>query len=46
MSKFRDIDNTELFKHLLSEEETVPEGHTARFVVEVVSQLDLSTVSG
>lgn len=42
MSKFRDIDNTELFKHLLSEEETVPEGHTARFVTEVVSQLNLS----
>ena len=43
MSKFQDIDNTEVFKQPILEAETVPERHEARFVVEVISQMDLST---
>lgn len=42
MSKFQDIDNTEVFKQPILEAETVPDRHEARFVVEVISQMDLS----
>lgn len=42
MGKFQEIDNTEVFKQPVSEAETVPDRHEARFVVEVIAQMDLS----
>lgn len=42
MSKFQDIDNTQVFKQPILEAETVPDRHEARFVVEVIAQMDLS----
>ena len=42
MGKFRDIDRSALFKQIPIEDVWIPRGHLARFVVEIVSQLNLS----
>lgn len=42
MSKFRIIDHLALFKETPCEEEWLPEGHLARFILAAVSQMNLS----
>ncbi len=42
MSKFRDIDNRAVFQQILDEDECLPEGHLARFILGAVQQMDLS----
>jgi transposase len=41
---FRQVDRDTLFLLLLSMDAWLPEGHLARFVVEIVSQLDLTAI--
>lgn len=42
MSNFLKIDTTALFQQVPSEQKWIPEGHLARFVLEVISQMDLT----
>lgn len=43
MSNFLKIDTAALFQQAPSEQEWIPEGHLARFVLEVVLQMDLTS---
>ena len=45
-SNFRDVDRDTLYLLPPSLQEWLPEGHLARFVVEMVEQLDLRGVGG
>ena len=42
MSNFLEIDTAALFQQVPSEQEWIPEGHLARFVLEVILQMDLT----
>ena len=42
LSNFLEIDTTALFQQVPSEQEWIPEGHLARFVLEMVLQMDLT----
>jgi len=42
MSKFRDIDNNAVFNEIPDEDECLPIGHLARFILAAVQQMDLS----
>jgi transposase len=42
MSKFRDIDNSAVFKQMPDEDECLPIGHLARFILGAVKQMNLS----
>ncbi len=42
MSKFRIIDNSAVFNEIPNEEECLPDGHLARFILAAVQQMDLS----
>lgn len=46
MNKFRQVDRDTLFLLPPSIEDWLPEGHLARFVVEIVGQLDLAIIKG
>ena len=42
MSKFRVIDNNAVFQQMLDENECLPDGHLARFILGAVQQMNLS----
>ena len=42
MSKFRIIDNSAVFNEIPNEEECLPDGHLARFILAAVQQMDMS----
>jgi hypothetical protein len=44
MSKFRVIDNNAVFQQMLDENECLPDGHLARFILGAVQQMNLSAL--
>jgi hypothetical protein len=45
MSKFRVIDNNAVFQQMLDENECLPDGHLARFILGAVQQMGMGLSS-